>query len=217
MPSPLSIICPIGDKYGTVKSHAHGVSSTPNSGVANFGGFDPDIDPYATPPIYTEVTREQWALFALNAKSMNVTAITTAGLSPFTLWRGSRPDASYSEVNNGGYDEKVGIESSPLYLTNGLLHPNLSGVLHFSPLPWIFAGFGINLPNPGTGFRNFYFNPECYILNGKFYLGVRGGAEFLDQSITVNGNIFTYYRRFSGATEIVSDVFEITSTFYPTT
>ena len=217
MPSPLTIICPVGDKYGTVKSHAHGVDSGTTSGVVGYVGFDPDVDPTAPTPVYIEVTHEQWALFAINARSMNVTTVFTAGLSSFTLWRGSRPDASYGEDNDGGYDQEVGRESSCLYSTVGNIPPNIAGVLHFSPLPWIIARFGINLPNPGTGFRNFYFNPECYIFEGKFYIGVRGDVSSTEQSVTVDGNVFTYYRKSSGSTTTFSDVFEITSTFYPTT
>ena len=217
MPSPLTIICPVGDKYGTVKSHAHGVRDATQSGVVGFSGFDPDEPTSGShPPIYTEVTHEQWALFALNARSMNATTVFAAGISPFTLWRGSRPDASYGEVNDGGYDQEVGRESSCLYSTVGNIPPNIAGVLHFSPPPWIFAGFGTNLPNPGTGFRNFYINPECYILGGKFYIGVPGDVSSSEQSVTVNGNVFTYYRKPSGSTTTFSDVFEITSTFYPT-
>ena len=206
MPSPLTIICPVGDKYGTVKSHAHGTSG--------FYGIDPD-DSSLSPPVYVEVTHEQWALFAINARSMNATTVFAAGISPFTLWRGSRPTVSYAETPEFG-DEEVGRESSCLYSTVGSIHPNIPNVLHFSPCIWIFAGFGINLPNPGTGFRNFYINPECYILEGKFYIGVYGDVSSTEQSVTVNGNVFTYYRKPSGSTTISSDVFEITSTFYPT-
>lgn len=210
MASPLTLICPVGDKFGTVKSHAHG--------TLGFYGIDPDDSLLATNdrPVYTEVTPQEWALFALNARSMNATTVFQAGLSPFTLWRGSRPNASYGEVNDGSFDQEVGRESSCLYSTVGNIPPNIAGVLHFSPPLWIFAGFGTNLPNPGTGFRNFYLNPECYILEGKFYIGLYGDVSSSEQSVTVNGNVFTYYRKPSGSTTTFSDVFEITSTFYPT-
>ena len=209
MASPLTIICPVGDKFGTVKSHSHG--------TLGFYGIDPDDSYLASNdrPVYTEVTHEEWALFALNARSMNATAVFASGLGPFTMWRSSRPDVSYFETQIP-QDEEVGRESSSLYLTVGSIPPNIAGALHFSPLPWIFAGFGINQPNPGIGLRNFYFNPKCYVFEGKFYIGIPGSTYFESERVTVNGSVFTYYRKSFGIPEISSDVFEITSTFYPT-
>jgi hypothetical protein len=204
MPSPLSIICPVGDKYGTAKSHALGV----------LGGYtfatqaEEDAYTAAWSATYIEVTHEEWALFALNARSMNVTG-AIGQIGPHTLWRSSLPVWERSVA-----DYEVGREASPTHLNTGEVLSEPKGLLPFVSLPWIFVGTGIDQPNPGSGSASFFFHPACYIFEGRFYIGISGFNQ-PPERCQVSGQTFTYYRTPAG-TE-VSVVFEITSTFYPTT
>ena len=204
MPSPLTIICPVGDKFGTVKSHDH----------AGLGGFEfptqEQEDEWVSTHsiIYTEVTHEEWALFAINARSANVTG-AVGSFGQHTLWRSSLPGwLPYT------LDTEVGREASSAFLNTGEVLRKPKGVLPFVMPPWILAGIGINLPNPGEGYQTPFLSPECYILDGKFYIGI-GDSDQLPERVEVSGQTFTYYRTVAG-TEVSID-FEITSTFYPTT
>jgi hypothetical protein len=204
MPSPLSIICPVGDKYGTAKSHALGVLG----GVEFATQAEEDAYVAANPATYVEVTHEEWALFALNARSINVTR-AIGQIAPHTLWRSSIPVWL-------GYpaDYEVGREASPTLLNTGEVLWEPKGLLPFRPLPWIFGGYGIDQPNPGSGSASFFVYPACYIFEGRFYLGM-SGPTYPPERVQVSGQTFTFYRTLAG-TE-VSVVYEITSTFYPTT
>ena len=203
MPSPLTIICPVGDKFGTVKSHALaglGAYEFPTQEqedefVANYQG------------IYTEVTHEEWALFAINARSANVTG-AVGSFGEHTLWRSSLPAwLAYT------LDTEVGREASPSFFNTGRVTSKPKGILPFVTSPWVVVRYGINLPNPGEGYRTPFLSQQCYILDGKFYIGIRGIAPSLDR-VGVSGQTLTYYRIVDGTEHPI--VFEITSTFYPT-
>lgn len=207
-----TIICPVGDKFSTVKSHAAGCIQY------FYARSQKEEDDYLANafPIYTEVSKEDWVMFALNARSMNVPSFNEAMLGPHTLWRSSRPDLYYAV--NTYLDEEVGKESPGCLLTTDADFSFYPKGLHFRPLPWIHAGWGLNQPNPGSGHRNFLFNPECYILDGKFYIGANmypGGYRF-DEKVVVSGKtcIFSQHYVSPGADFMFNYTFVITSTFY---
>ena len=209
-----TIICPVGKEFSTVKSHAHGCvkyfyarsQKEEDDAIAN--AF----------PIYTEVSKEDWVMFALNAKSMNVPSFPEAATGPHTLWRASRPDFYYAA--NIVLDDEVGKESPGGLIITDSDPSHYPKGLHFRPLPWLHAGWGLNQPNPGTGYRNFLFNPECYILDGKFYIGASmyPGDNRFDEKVVVSGKTCNFSLRFVASGGSVSSVcnytFVITSTFY---
>lgn len=208
-----TIICPVGKEFSTVKSHAAGCAKY------FYVSSQKEEDDYLANalPIYTEVSKEDWVMFALNAKSMNVPSFVGAGLpDKFTLWRSSRPDFYYA--TNTYLDEEVGKESPGCLLTTDADFSFYPKGLHFRPLPWIFAGWGLNQPNPAAGYRNFLFDPACYILDGKFYIGANmyPHPSHSDEKVVVSGKTcnFSLHHVSPGLDFIENFTFVITSTFY---
>ena len=205
MPSPLTIICPVGDKFGTVKSHE----------LAGYVGWEfptqaeEDAWVAAYPLIHIEVTHEEWALFALNARSANVPS-QLSPLGDHTVWRSSFPQwIPYS------LDTEVGREASPTYLNTGGVPRAPRGIMPFRTQPWILAPGGLNQPNPGEGFETPYGTPQCYILDGKFYIAKQSFGQ-PPERLELNGQTLTHYWTVGGQEyDVISH--EITSTFYPTT
>ena len=205
MPSPLTIICPVGDKYGTVKSHA-----LAGLGAYEFPTQEQEDQWVATYPlIHIEVTHEEWALFALNARSANVT-VSAGLLGDHTVWRSSVPYWIPYRL-----DTEVGREASSTYLNTGGVPRTPRGVMPFEPLPWIYAGYGLNQPNPGEGYRTPFLSQQCYILDGKFYIATQRFGQ-PPERLELNGQTLTHYWTVGGQEyDVISH--EITSTFYPTT
>ena len=202
------LICPVGDTYGTVKSHAHGML-----GGYQFATQEEEDEVLADiTPVYVEVSPQEWVLFAINARSANVTG-DVGSFGYHTLWRSSRPRAAFDTY--GGPDTNVGKESSPVTVNTGEFPRLNDGDLIFNPLPWILAAtFELDAPAPETGYPTPFLVPACYILEGKFFIGVWSSGGGPVQRVEVSDRTLSHFRNPYG-TELRID-FEITSTFYPT-
>ena len=179
----LTLICPKGDEYGTVADYPDNM-------------------------VYTEVTKAQWALFAINARSMNVTG-DIGSYQEHTLWRSSIPAIAFNDL---APDTKVGKESSSTYFNTGEYVTSKHGFLPFAQLPWIAVRYELDAPAPeSSSFLTPSISPTCFIVNGKFYIGV--GSFGLDIShVEMNGNTFSHFRTIEGNVYQVDC--NVTSTFY---
>lgn len=200
-----TLICPVGDIYGTAKSHAHGMLN----GYQFATQEEEDDEVAGITPVYVEVSPEDWVMFAINARSANVTG-DTGSFGQHTLWRSSMPLVAFDGFSIA--DTEVGKESASMVLNTGAYHPTRIGLLPFAPLPWIPVRFALDAPAPESGYPTPFIKPSCYIFGGKFFLGVWYPGSGLDQRVELSDRTFSHFRNPYG-TELRID-FEITSTFY---
>jgi hypothetical protein len=165
---------------------------------------------------YLEVDFAIWVLWVLNARSINLTEVHGTGISPHTLWRSYDP--TYHDESFGPVDiEDIGEQAPSMVIEDGSYQPDIVGIRPFVPLPWIFVGWGIDRPSDDGGqYKTFYNSPKGYILDGKFYVYVSKFNLSGDQRIEIDDKTLSHFFRLSLSLPEVSDIYEITSTFYPT-
>lgn len=202
------IICPVGDQYGTAKSHLHGWLQG-----YHFGSEEEEENYQTDSLCYKEVSPEIWAMWALNAKSAYVSG-ATGSFGNHNLWRSELPS---HEVSIYGRRSQVkntaGTEAPATVLsdaTEPALYPKVKGLLPFISLPWILGGSFVEAgasPPPVNGPQTPFFNPAYYILDGKFYIAENGITR-----LEVGMNSMTAYWESSGIEYSINT--RILTTFY---
>jgi hypothetical protein len=201
------IICPVGDTFGTAKSHAH-------AQYQNYGYDEDDYDLSGYDFMYKEVTPEVWVRWALNARSLYVSGDTGA-FGNHTLWRSEIPVYDISIFGHFAAVKNTSGTEAPATVLSDATEPRIKlkvkGLLPFVALPWILGSRFMppSTTPPVNGVQTPFWHPNYYILDGKFYISSAGNGR-----LEVGMNSMTTYRTNPGSTTEYSLNSRILTTFY---